>query len=396
MYEYLPDMRGREGAWLLLELVVVAAVAALLVGQFLGTPMLLGYVETGSMAPTLDPGDGFIAVPAAIAGPAESGDVVTFQAEELQGGGLTTHRVVDETDQGYITQGDANPFPDQDGGEPPVKDAQIVSHALQVGGQVVKIPYLGSVVLGLQEGFSTVQTRLAEITGMRSFLGGQGIAYLLLGLSIALYVVDLLIDDGRDRSRARSREDGLDGRHVLVALAILLMVSATAAMAIPGGTQEFGVVSAEFESDQPTVIRAGETSTITYRIPNSGLVPVQTYLEPASEGVAVETARHAVGPRQSVSTSITLEAPPETGYYRRFVTEHRYLRILPPGLIDGLYRVHPWAPIIAINALLTGGVFALGRGLLGGRRVRIRKRDRSHRRSFARRWISSLFGRDER
>ncbi|KPN31210.1 signal peptidase I [Halolamina pelagica] len=132
------------------EAALVLVVASLLLGQVLGTPVLLGYVETGSMEPTLEPGDGFVAVPAAVTGDVEEGDVIVFRAEELQGGGLTTHRVVGETERGYITRGDANPFTDQDGNEPPVKEGQIVAEALQIGGSVVVIPNLGTLVTGLQ------------------------------------------------------------------------------------------------------------------------------------------------------------------------------------------------------------------------------------------------------
>jgi signal peptidase len=81
------------------------------------------------MEPTLEPGDGFVAVPAELAGPIDDGDVIVFEAETIQGGGLTTHRVVDETDRGFITRGDANPFTDQDDSEPPVKRAQVVAKA---------------------------------------------------------------------------------------------------------------------------------------------------------------------------------------------------------------------------------------------------------------------------
>ncbi|MFC6975369.1 signal peptidase I [Halomicroarcula sp. GCM10025709] len=116
-------------------MVVVLFLVSMVVGQLLGQPVLLGYVTTGSMQPTLDPGDGFVAIPAALAGPVDEGDVVTFRAEEIQGGGLTTHRVVDRTDRGYVTRGDNNPFTDQDGGEPPVTDAQIVAVVWQPGGR---------------------------------------------------------------------------------------------------------------------------------------------------------------------------------------------------------------------------------------------------------------------
>jgi signal peptidase len=71
------------------------------------------------MEPTLNAGGGFVAVPAAVAGLIEAGDVIVYEAEETQGGGLTTHRVVGETDRGFI-RGGPNPLTDQDSDEPPV------------------------------------------------------------------------------------------------------------------------------------------------------------------------------------------------------------------------------------------------------------------------------------
>lgn len=159
-----------------LAIVLVVAVSFLVAGAILGQPVLLSYVETGSMEPTLSSGDGFIAIPNAVAGSVEEGDVITFRAQTLHGGGLTTHRVVGKTERGYITRGDANPFTDQDGGEPPVKDAQIVAQALQVGGTVVVIPYLGGVITGIQDVLSTVQQRLALFFGTKALLGVRGLA----------------------------------------------------------------------------------------------------------------------------------------------------------------------------------------------------------------------------
>jgi signal peptidase len=366
------------------ELAVALVVASLLLGQVLGTPVLLGYVETGSMEPTLDPGDGFVAIPDAVAGDVAEGDVIVFRAEELQGGGLTTHRVVGETERGYVTQGDANPFTDQDGDEPPVKEGQIVAKALQIGGSVVVIPNLGTLVTGLQSAFGAVQQQLAVLTGSRAFLGTQGLAYVLLGLSALLYLYDLVVGGGelRDRSRSRDRDQGISPGLIVVVLAGVLVTAATAAMVVPGGTQQFGVVSAEFASENPTVIQQGESTTLPYTVPNAGLVPVVAYVEPGSDGVAIEPERVRVGGRSEVTVEMTLSAPPETGYYRRFVTEHRYLAVLPMPVIDTLYDVHPWLPIVAINAGLAGVVALLGLVLLGGRRVRVRNRSSRHNRSI--------------
>ncbi|WP_152039564.1 S26 family signal peptidase [Salinigranum salinum] len=374
------------------ELLAVVVVLSLVVGQVLGQPVLLAFVETGSMSPTLEPGDGFVAIPAQLTGPPEAGDVVTFRAEEIQGGGLTTHRVVGETERGYVTRGDANPFTDQDSDEPPVKDAQIVAVAWQPGGEVFVVPGLGTAVEGVQGGLEWAQRTLAALLGTRSLLGTQGIAYLLFGATLLYYVVgEFLSKNGKERTRdgRRGRDSGLDPRLVTLALTLLLVGGATAAMVGPAGQQEYGVVSAEFESERPTVIPMGESNTIPYAVGNGGFVPVYVYVEPASEGVAVEPDRLRVERGEIRNASVTLSAPPRTGYYRRFVVEHRYLALLPPATIDTLHATHPWAPIVVIDLLIGVPFYLLGIGLLGRGRIRRRSRDRkagSTVRNTLRRW----------
>ncbi|WP_380679448.1 S26 family signal peptidase [Salinigranum sp. GCM10025319] len=361
------------------ELLAVAVVLSLLVGQLLGQPVLLAFVETGSMSPTLEPGDGFVAVPAQLAGPPEAGDVVTFRAEELHGGGLTTHRIVGETERGYITRGDANPFTDQDGDEPPVKEAQIVAVAWRPGGEVFVVPHLGTVVEGVQGALEWSQRTLAATFGTRSLLGAQGIGYLLFGVTALYYLAgELLSRDSRKRGRdgKRDRDSGLDSRLVVLGLTLLLVGGATAAMVAPGGQQEYGVVSAEFDSERPTVISTGESNTIPYATGNNGFVPVYVYVEPASEGVSVEPDRLRVERGEVKNASVTLQAPPQTGYYRRYVVEHRYLALLPPATIDSLHGLHPWVPIVVIDLLIGVPFYLLGIGLLGRERIRRRTRDR--------------------
>jgi signal peptidase len=361
-----------EGALLLV-------VCALVAGQFLGYPVLVGFVETGSMAPTLDPGDGFVAIPAALAGPVGPGDVVTFRAEELNGGDLTTHRVIGRTDRGYLTKGDANPFPDQDGDEPPVKDAQIVAVALQIGGTVVVIPEVGTAVGAVRSALTTVQGTLAGILGPDSVPGTTGLGYAIAAAAGALYLVDVLFGSdkgGAQRSRSRDRDRGTDVRVILVGFALLLVVGATVAMVVPAGTQKYSLLSADFESDRPTVVEAGETAAVPYTVNNAGVVPMVVYVTPASEGVTVDRERIRVPPGGTVRTTVLFHAPAETGQYRRFVAEHRYFAVLPTPVIDALYRLHPWAPIGAVNALLGGGLYVVGRLLVGSGRVRGRRRRR--------------------
>jgi signal peptidase len=174
----------RRGVEILAEAGLIVFLVAMVLGQILGQPVLLGFVTTDSMQPTLNPDDGFVAIPSAVSGPIEEGDVITFRAEEINGGGLTTHRVVAKSDRGYVTRGDNNPFTDQDGGEPPVADAQVVAIAWQVNGEVIAIPGVGSLVTATQDILLSVQKGLADVFGTRALLGTQGIAYLLAGLSL--------------------------------------------------------------------------------------------------------------------------------------------------------------------------------------------------------------------
>jgi len=368
-------MDVRRGGNLLLEAALVGFLVAMVLGQVLGQPVLLGFVTSGSMAPTMETGDGFVAIPAALAGPVEAGDVVTFRGEEIQGGGLTTHRVVESTDRGYVTKGDANPFTDQDGGEPPVSEAQIVAVVWQPGGTVVAIPGVGAVVTGIQDVLGTVQRGLAGLFGTRSLLGTQGIAYLVLGLSVLGYLADLYLSGGRERQRGADRDTGTSVRVIVAAFSAAIVVSATAAMMIPAGPQTFGVVSAETDSPGLRVIERGTTESAQYTTGNGGFVPVVRYVEPVGDGVSVEPREGVIPPRSAINGTVALSAPPETGYYRYHVVEHRYLLVLPQSTIRSLYLVHPWLPVVVIDALLGGGFYLVGVTLVDTGRVRSRSRE---------------------
>ena len=376
-----------------LQAAAILGILSLILGVYLGQPVLLSFVETGSMQPTLDPGDGFIAIPAPVAGEIETGDVVTFDAQEIEGGGLTTHRIVDETDRGYITQGDNNPFTDQDGGEPTVQDADIVATAATFGGSVIVIPHLGTGAMAFQSTIESVQTSLSTTFGLRSLQGTQGLAYLLFGLSVVAYVVDwyLTANTRETRERSRTRDDGVSVVAIFLLLALVLMATATAAMVVPAGTQEYGVVSADFESDNPTVIEQGTSEQIEYIVPNAGPIPVYSYVSPASPGVDVESDQIAVGSRDEATTTVTLTAPDDTGYYRMFVQEHRYLAVLPPAVIDELYQIHPWVPLAVINGLLGGSLIGLGLLLVRGESNRIRWQKRDTQTPLYRRLLRELY-----
>lgn len=94
-------------------------------------PMIFGYgkavVATGSMEPAIKAGDMIIFHEQA---DYEVGDIVVFEAENF-----VTHRIIDTTENGFITQGDANN----------VDDGEILREQM-VGKVVLTIPKVGYAV----------------------------------------------------------------------------------------------------------------------------------------------------------------------------------------------------------------------------------------------------------
>lgn len=371
----------RTQLWRLVALLVAAVLLALVAGSLLGTPVLLSFVETGSMEPTIQTGDGFVALPPAVTGSASAGDVVVFDAHELEGGGLTTHRVVDETANGYITQGDANPFPDQDGTEPPVSDDQIVAVAWQPGGEVVTIPQLGTASMALQATLDQTQSR---ILGGGSAVGDGGPSVLLVvgvGLIVASFLLDQRSSSRRSVSRSRSKTIPTEPRTVVLAVGLVICVIAAGTMVAMADSSDIAVISAEFDSDRPDVIQQGTTEHHPFDLDNSGLLPVVTVLQSPSERLVVEDSPRLLWPGASSELEVSITAPPEIGHDTHQLTEYRYFAVLPADVVVGLHSIHP-AVAITVVALTIGGAVSVPLAMLvATSTVQTRERTRSRSRT---------------
>ena len=360
-----------------LILVVFLFLASTVIGALLGQPIGLAFAETGSMSPTIDTGDGYIAVPTPVTGPVSEGDIVVFDAVNINDGGYVVHRVVDETDEGYITRGDANVVTDQDGDEPPVSDAQVRAKVLSVGDFVITIPGIGTAISATSGFVSSIQRELAIILGTRAVLGTQGLSYVLVGLGTATYLLSAVAENqGKGRSRETSRQSQtVDPQFITATMTILLVVMLTLTMVVPGGLQEFQYVSSESGQPGPDVIQQGTTEEVNYTIPSNGPLPVLTVIEPASDRAGVNKSVVFVPGNSEKAVTVTIDAPVETGVNVDAIVEHRYLAFLPQGVLLSLYGLHPWLPIVAVNLLVGGLFFGFAIALIGFDPIRI-SRDR--------------------
>ena len=118
---------------LVVTLVLIAAVSPFVV---FALPEVVGADESyvvlsGSMEPTLSPGDVVIVDATASVG---VGDIITYDTGDQV---PTTHRVIDERDGGYQTKGDANEN----------VDSGLVAFESVIGRTIITIPFVGYVIL---------------------------------------------------------------------------------------------------------------------------------------------------------------------------------------------------------------------------------------------------------
>jgi signal peptidase len=355
---------------------VVTLAVLLVLGSLLGQPIGLGYVETGSMAPTLNAGDGFVAIPGAFAGPVEPGDVVVYRSPGDGGRSLTTHRVVGATEHGFVTRGDANALTDQSAGRPYVHRSDVVATALEVDGRVVVVPALGTAVMAVGDAVERVQRAAAVLVGTRSLLGLRGLAYAFFAVTLAWYVHGLVRGErSRRTTRRTKRATGLSARRIVLAIVAVVLIATTASMVAPSGTSSFEIVSSETNAPGARVLAAGTTERTATELRNSALLPAYAFVDPATDGITVDESVHRIGPGSTTTVHLTIAAPEQTGLYGRSISVHRYPAVLPVGTVEALYDVHPWVPVFVVDVLVAIPLLAVGMLGVGGGRLRTRSRD---------------------
>lgn len=358
-----------------LKLALLGVLVVLVVGQLLGQPILFTFVETDSMEPTLQPGDGFVAIPTALHGQPSPGDVVVYRSQGIDRGGLVTHRITGKTDEGYITRGDANPFPDQDSGEPPVPESRIVATALTINGDVVVIPGLETAVTAVRSAVQTVQSQLSMMLGTRVLLGTRGIGLLLLGIGIVSIAISAVLGSVRHSVRRNERDRSrpvVSAWTVVLVLALLVSGPALGAMVLTDGVQTYSFVSSGSGTDSPSVLQSGTQETITYNLTNSDPFTAIVVFEPRDEGITIEPSVVRLPPGETVSTTVTVTVPEEIGYYELSIVESRYFAVFPTSVTTSLHAISSVLALLCVTAVFFLGTALLSVVLVGTSPLRFR------------------------
>jgi signal peptidase len=358
-------MRSRRAFNWAVNAATASVAVVLLLGVVLGQPLGLAFVETGSMAPTMEPGDGFVALPPALLGGVDEGDVVTFDAQNIENGRLTTHRVVDETSEGYITRGDANPLTDQQSNEPLVPRDRIVAEALQVGGTVVVIPNLG-------DGVGAVRGVFAAVGDPFGLSVNQVVAFVLVALLAAFLLDESGAADEKRTERSTRRATGFSGLLFVGGAVALVLFTATLSMTAASGAMAVPYDSVDAAEADRGGIPAGTTATTSIELRNGGVVPMTAVLSTTDSNAHLAAERVSLGPRETRTVNLSITAPASPGEYEVTVERRQYLAVLPGWLLAELSEINHWLAVLVIDLLLASVVGLAGARLVGFGRVRLR------------------------
>jgi signal peptidase len=309
-------MKYRAGVALLAGVLAVSAL----------TPLGVSFVYSDSMEPTINTDDGFVVLPAE---GAAVGDVITFYSE--QRGEYVTHRIVGETDAGYVTQGDNNPVTDQSVGYSHVSPADVEGQVLTVGGSPLTVPAVGTIV--------------SEASRYRGVLALVGALSLVVGIG----------SNGRSRdvTSVGSMFRQLMIASVAVGVVAIVLGGSTVSLVI---TEDAGSSpeTMTFEDGDRTTLEFTDTPTpFTHRVVSaSGLRIVDS----SSAGETLSLSVERVGDAESATV--------------RF---YHYPAVLPNGIVETAHGVHPLlaavltvvaahVPVVGVYWLLVDGAEPLRTG----------------------------------
>lgn len=328
-------------------------------------PVQISYVVSDSMSPTIATNDGYVLVDT---GTVEEGDIITYYSEER--GTAVTHRVVAVTEDGLITQGDANPSTDQAAGYPPVQPSDVAGTVLTVGDAPVRIPNLGLAV-GL----------------LRSYW------YLTVGL-----VAGLVLYRVAGTARNRDRDSVLRSREIVLAATAVAVIAGVALVSL-GATHQttvYQVTADGTTSAQTLTVGEQRTESLTIR---TAKTPV-TYVITESDGMTITNTTAVDEPSDSPGAesgslgwlrarllepetrNVTASIPAQetTEPHLTSVNVYPYPAVLPRGVVTTLHRVHPLvaalSTVLVIVIPLYGGYWLLvdtGSPLRGTRSRRLRQ-----------------------
>lgn len=276
-------------------------------------------------------GDGYLLIPA---GTVESGDILTFYSEKR--GEYATHRVVEVTEDGFVTKGDNNPSTDQSAGYALVTTEDVLGKVAMIGDRPVVISQLGIVITQLQ-------------THWKLGLGGLIVLFSLSGIS---------------GSTTRAR-DVVRFRTLLIPLVLMAVIGSSAALVLgaPTAVTTFSVTDTVEPSDR--LIPVDEPSLRTINLEFSEQ-PDFTHQFIETKGMRLATGEVT---ERTDQFQVRVPAQAELGPYRGEIRLYRYPASLPYGVVAPLHGIHPAVAAVATMSAIFGPLYVVAWFFVDGKGV---------------------------
>ncbi|MBN1785621.1 MAG: signal peptidase I [Candidatus Methanofastidiosa archaeon] len=346
-------MSARNLVLNILYVLVLIILFPVIIGGVLNTPVGLSYVETESMLPQLEPGDGFILVPDQLVSDYGVGDVITFNAQNLPYE-YVTHRIVGETAQGFVTQGDNNAFSDQMGSfsEPYVKEEQIAGKLLVIGGDVVSIPYFGKLISLIGDSIRGLSNRFYSLLGIENENEMLGSIVMSLGILTIIALVSELLSRTFRRPRSMERKDARAGPSYMPYLFFVLFLLLASSVSIVSMGQDNLVDFVATEGNTSSrAVHIGDSVERYVEIGNNGIIPVYAYVSGQDGIIEVNESSYTLKKGESVRVPYIINSPNDTGYYREYINVDIYIGILPHSLTESMRSMNEYLPILFVDIL---------------------------------------------
>ncbi len=325
---------------------LIGGSVVVLAGGLFGRPLLLAAVPTGSMVPTMTPGDLIVVLPTWAMHGAGIGDVVVFKTPQDRN--WIVHRIVNgNVAEGFVTKGDANHSPDSTR----VFPRDIVGIVPQVQGTVLHMPRLGALSIGNGPLSSPIVAGVALVMG-----------------------VYLLVLDARPRFHLPHRAPRKSAvRESAPVVSIYLGLAATVFITslVPAWTISAAEpIKYEVVQQRPEgVTKEGQylrgmphSEEVTIRNPSP--LPLVVVFHAEDPAVVYDPGWAIIGPKGSKIFQLKVDTP-EVGTFKSYIRMGVFLPLLPPALLAVLTGLG--LPVAALAVSLVPTAFVLGFAMIDDR-----------------------------
>lgn len=310
-----------------LSIAVLVFAVSVLFGTFLDRPVLVSYVLSNSMEPTLSEGD-IIFINPFVFNPGKN-DVIIFKS----GKDYVVHRIMAVTQSGFITKGDNNIATDQLNGKPNVKKEDIAGKIMVIGSWAVAIPHAG-------EYLKTLSTAIGRNK---------------IGIIAILLILGLYLSTESEERKAKKRIRGRTALRLsfsfiyfLFSISILVIIALSMVMVTEERSIEYATTSGAGKIENWYF--PGEVFQKELNIHNYGKYPYIYKLEISSPRLSIEESTpFTLRSGEEKIIAATVHAPVETQLNTERIKIWKYLPLLHADAFEMLFSINPFLPVLVID-----------------------------------------------